>query len=229
VQGEERDVTLISLGVAPDAPKKKGGSKDTLESHPAEGVSRLRGAARSKNASKVSAGSAFFAEAVGNSISKRPPSSFFRIIQATGVMGRPDGLALVNVMLSRARLRTAVNCSIAPWEINLQKMTRGMFLIASILAVGQVVAVVDKSETDIHPNLLAPTGQCMDCLSVACRSMALSIRKSPTATPPLLSKRPFPIISRFVAFCTRWDGSRTLFQNNFQKTRRVIHFGALRS
>jgi nucleoside-triphosphatase THEP1 len=87
VQGEERDVMIVSLGVAPNAQGK--------------------------------------------------------INQSVGALSRPDGLAVANVMLSRARLRTVVYSSIAPWEINLASMTAGMFLIASILRMGTVVGSLE--------------------------------------------------------------------------------------
>jgi hypothetical protein len=100
VQGEERDVMMVSLGVAPNAEGK--------------------------------------------------------ISQNTGALSRPDGLAVANVLLSRARLRTAVYCSILPWEINLAAMTPGMFLIASILRMATVVAAPDRVvDEPIHDNFLS--------------------------------------------------------------------------
>ena len=81
VQGEERDVMIVSLGVAPNAEGK--------------------------------------------------------ISQNTGALSRPDGLAVANVLLSRARLRTVVYSSVLPWEINLAAMTSGMFLIASMLRMAR--------------------------------------------------------------------------------------------
>ena len=101
VQGEERDVMLVSLGVAPNAEGK--------------------------------------------------------ISQNTGALSRPDGLAVANVLLSRARLRTAVYCSILPWEINLAAMTPGMFLIASILRMASVVAAPERVVGEpIHDNFVFP-------------------------------------------------------------------------
>jgi hypothetical protein len=100
VQGEERDVMIVSLGVAPN----------------------LEG----------------------------------KISQNTGALSRPDGLAVANVLLSRARLRTAVYCSILPWEINLAAMTPGMFLIASILRMATVVAAPERVvDEPIHLNFLS--------------------------------------------------------------------------
>ena len=101
VQGEERDVMMVSLGVAPNAEGK--------------------------------------------------------ISQNTGALSRPDGLAVANVLLSRARLRTVVYCSILPWEINLAAMTPGMFLIASILRMATVVAAPDRVvDEPIHDNFIFP-------------------------------------------------------------------------
>ena len=99
VQGEERDVMLISLGVGPDAEGK--------------------------------------------------------INQTTGALGRADSVALTNVMLSRARMRTAVFSSIMPWQINMSAMTPGMFLVASILRMGTVVATSEMLNETIHPNFLS--------------------------------------------------------------------------
>jgi hypothetical protein len=99
IQGEERDVVLISLGVGPD---EKG-----------------------------------------------------KINQSTGLLGRPDALALVNVMLSRARLRTAVFSSIMPWQINMATMTPGMFLVASILRMGTVVGMPEILVDDVDTMLLS--------------------------------------------------------------------------
>jgi hypothetical protein len=95
VQGEERDVMIVSLGVAPN-----------LES---------------------------------------------KISQHTGALSRPDGLAVANVLLSRARLRTVVYSSVLPWEINLAAMTPGMFLIASMLRMATVVAAPDKGVSEPLP------------------------------------------------------------------------------
>ena len=101
VQGEERDVMIVSLGVAPN----------------------LEG----------------------------------KISQHTGALSRPDGLAVANVRLSRARLRTAVYSSVLPWEINLAAMTPGMFLIASILRMATVVTAPDRVvDEPIHENFLFP-------------------------------------------------------------------------
>ena len=99
VQGEERDVILISLGVAPD----------------------LEG----------------------------------KIRQNVGLMARKDSVALVNVMLSRSRLRTAVYSSIFPWEINQSAMTPGMFLVASILRMGTIVGAPDMASQNIPPGFLS--------------------------------------------------------------------------
>ena len=99
VQGEERDVMIVSLGVAPN----------------------LEG----------------------------------KISQNTGALSRPDGLAVANVLLSRARLRTVVYSSVLPWEINLAAMTSGMFLIASILRMATVVAAPERVvDEPIHANFL---------------------------------------------------------------------------
>jgi hypothetical protein len=99
VQGEERDVMIVSLGVAPN----------------------LEG----------------------------------KISQHTGALSRPDGLAVANVLLSRARLRTVVYSSVLPWEINLAAMTSGMFLIASILRMATVVAAPERVvDEPIHANFL---------------------------------------------------------------------------
>jgi hypothetical protein len=97
VQGEERDVMIVSLGVAPNAQGK--------------------------------------------------------ISQNLGALSRPDGLAVANVMLSRARLRTVVYSSIAPWEINLASMTAGMFLIASILRMGTVVGSLELIGDNLFSNV----------------------------------------------------------------------------
>jgi hypothetical protein len=99
VQGEERDVMIVSLGVARNAEGK--------------------------------------------------------ISQNTGALSRPDGLAVANVLLSRARLRTVVYSSILPWEINLAAMTSGMFLIASILRMATVVAAPERVvDEPIHDNFI---------------------------------------------------------------------------
>lgn len=97
VQGEERDVMIVSLGVAPNAQGK--------------------------------------------------------ISQNLGALSRPDGLAVANVMLSRARLRTVVYSSIAPREINLASMTAGMFLIASILRIGTVVGSLELIGDNLFSNV----------------------------------------------------------------------------
>jgi len=99
VQGEERDVMIVSLGVARNAEGK--------------------------------------------------------ISQNTGALSRPDGLAVANVLLSRARLRTVVYSSVLPWEINLAAMTSGMFLIASMLRMATVVAAPERVvDEPIHANFL---------------------------------------------------------------------------
>ena len=51
------------------------------------------------------------------------PNAEGKISQNTGALSRPDGLAVANVLLSRARLRTVVYSSVLPWEINLAAMT----------------------------------------------------------------------------------------------------------
>ena len=99
VQGEERDVMLISLGVARDAEGK--------------------------------------------------------LHQSAGALGRADALALTNVMLSRARMRTVVFSSLTPWDINVSSMTPGMFLIASILRMATVASMPETSSTDVHPTFLS--------------------------------------------------------------------------
>jgi hypothetical protein len=100
VQGEERDVMIVSLGVAPNAQGK--------------------------------------------------------ISQHVGALSRPDGLAVANVLLSRARLRTVVYSSVLPWEINLAAMTPGMFLIASMLRMATVVGAPAKViDEPIHDNFIS--------------------------------------------------------------------------
>lgn len=78
-----------------------------------------------------------------------------KINQKAGALGRPDALALVNVMLSRARIRTAVFSSIMPWQINMSTMTPGMFLLASILRMGTVVSAPETSGEAADPMFLS--------------------------------------------------------------------------
>ena len=84
------------------------------------------------------------------------PNAKGKISQNTGALSRPDGLAVANVLLSRARLRTVVYSSVLPWEIDLAAMTSGMFLIASMLRMATVVsapAVAD--DQPIHEHFLS--------------------------------------------------------------------------
>ena len=202
---------LISLGVAPDAKTKNGSAEDALDDEPANGVPRSKRSLRGKIVSKAAVGADRLSGEIDNDEDEAGQSSGKRISQATGALSRPDGLALVNVMLSRARLRTAVYSSIAPWEIDVQKMTCGMFLIASILAVGQAVSVVDDSNETINPNLLSPdwTTHRLSRHGVPFFT-ALSIHRRPIFTPWPSSMRAWLITILSSTNCAFSDGPSRL-------------------
>ena len=88
------------------------------------------------------------------------PDKDGRISQNIGVLSRPDGLALCNVMLSRSRLRTVVYCSIVPADLDLAAMTPASFLVASILRMGAIVGALEAQggrENCIDPKALIRT------------------------------------------------------------------------